>query len=1086
MPGEVTISVLITDLVGSTELSTRLGPDGADQLRRDHFASLRQAVAATGGREVKNLGDGLMVVYPSVTAVVEGAIALQQAVDRANRLNGTLLEIRVGLAHGDAVHDDDDYFGAPVVEAARFCAAAVGGQILAADLVRALQRGRDESRFRSVGALQLKGFPEPIETIEIRWAPRPVTDVEIPFPAALRHRRDFPVVGREAEQQRLADAVEAARRGDGPALVLVSGEPGIGKTTVVGEVCLAAHAGGAIVLLGRCDEDLEVNYRPFVEAISHYVRHASEAVVVAMVSQHGRELVRLVPSLGARIAEPAAPMSDPEAERYLLFGAVTALLAEASAHQPLVLVMDDLHWADRSTLVLLKYVLSTAELAHVVVLATYRDTDLTPGHPLLAVLADLNRNPRVERMALDGLDHETVAALVRLSGSGGEEDLARAVYDETAGNPFFVTEVLLHLSESGLGGVGLPDTVREVVARRVRRLGPAAERLLATAAVIGREFDLDVLTGVVEDTRESEAIDLIEGATAAQLVSELPGRPDRYQFTHALTQHTLHDDLSSARRRRIHRRVAEVLEERVAKSGEDRVAELARHWYEGGGPDDWSRVLDHVCRAGERALDDLAPDEAERWYLRGLELIDRQAAAAPHGQLRAEVLIGLGEAQRRVGDPAFRQTLLAAADLARAVGDADRLARAVLANTRGFASAIGRVDRERVAALEAALDLAAPASSERALILAWLALEHGYDSELEARRRWVGEALAIARRLDEGSTLARLALPASEALRNPATLAARRAMLHEALEAASRGDDPATRFWVTDAVMVTDIEAGDWPAARERLEVVRRLAAAVGEPSMTWVARWTDAVDALRSGDHGRAEQLAFEAYELGVQAGQADATAIWGGQLIAIRWVQGRLGELVDVIGQAAHDNPNLVAFRAALASALCACDRRDEAATVLAESAGVAFADVHDDAVELTTLVWFARVAVHLGATDAAAHLYDRLAPWHAQVSYSGATIEGSVAHELGALATVLGRDDDAERHFAEALALHQLMDDPFHVARTQLGLAELLTRRSGPEVAARVRELIESSAMMAERQGFAGLVRRAAALRAQLPAT
>ena len=276
------VTVLFTDLVSSTELASELTIGAGDELRRAHFSALRQAVAASGGTEVKTLGDGLMVVFPIASAALSCAVSMQQSVDRDNANGERPLGLRVGLSAGEVTREADDYFGDPVIEAARLCARAVGGQILVADLVRAMAGRRSSHTFVPIGELELKGLPEPVETLEVGW--EPLGDAEaasrtIPLQSRFEIWPVTGVIGRDAEAAMLEDALKRVSAAEAREIVLISGEAGIGKTTLATQVARVAYEAGAVVLLGRCDEDLGVPYGPFVETLCHYVAHASEEVL---------------------------------------------------------------------------------------------------------------------------------------------------------------------------------------------------------------------------------------------------------------------------------------------------------------------------------------------------------------------------------------------------------------------------------------------------------------------------------------------------------------------------------------------------------------------------------------------------------------------------------------------------------------------------------------------------------------------------------------------------------------------------------------------------------------------------------------
>jgi len=399
----------------------------------------------------------------------------------------------------------------------------------------------------------------------------------------------------------------------------------------------------------------------------------------------------------------------------------------------------------------------------VMVAGIYRDSDLSRDHPLTALLADLHREQGGERLALTGLDAEDVVALLEAAAGHEMDEVGRALAEEitreTAGNPFFTTELLRHLVESGaivqgedgrwrligeVSKLGLPQSVREVIGRRVERLGADTRAALSAAAVIGRDFDLDLLLALVE-LPQMRLLDLLDEAVAASLLRESSERAGRFTFTHALVEHTLYEDLGRTRRTLLHRQIAEELEKQYGEEPGERLGELAGHWAAAVVSADADKAIRYARRAAERALEQLAPDEAARWYRQALELLG-QAPALDRSE-RCELLIGLGEAQRQVGNPDHRQTLLDAAVLAEEFGDTDRICRAVLANSRGWASQLNTVDSERVHALNAAAAALADDDPRRAAVLALLAAELHFAGEPDRCR-----ALAIEHACHRAST----------------------------------------------------------------------------------------------------------------------------------------------------------------------------------------------------------------------------------------------------------------------------------------------------------------------------------------------
>ena len=450
--------------------------------------------------------------------------------------------------------------------------------------------------------------------------------------------------------------------------------------------------------------------------MAHLVDHAPPGLLDEVLAVHGGVLARLGPGLAHLGDGSGGGSADPETARYLLFGAVLRVLQAAGGDHPVVLVLDDLQWADTPTLQLLGHLVGCDQELPVVVVATFRESEVSARQPLVDLLARMHREPGVTRLSLRGLDDVEILALIE-AGAGHPVDagglvLRDALARETDGNPFFVGELLRHLVDTGVvyqgdGGRwvvsgdlrdrGLPVSVREVIGLRVARLGGEAVRVLSVAAVIGRDFDLDVLSSA-SDTAEDGLLDLLDAAVESTLVVNVAG--ERYSFVHALVEHALYDALTPARRVRAHRRVAQAIEEVCGADPGPRVGELAYHWAQAATPADGFKAIGYARAAGDRALAQLAPAEALRWYEQALSLLERQ----PDDQrLRAALLVGLGNAQRQSGHPGFGMTLLAAARMAQRVGDTDTLIAAALANNRGFFSVMHKVDAERVAIIEAAL-----------------------------------------------------------------------------------------------------------------------------------------------------------------------------------------------------------------------------------------------------------------------------------------------------------------------------------------------------------------------------------------------
>jgi AAA ATPase-like protein len=361
---------------------------------------------------VKGLGDGIMATFAGAADAVDAAVAIQRAFDRHNRSASpaSRLDARVGISSGDVSFEDGDCFGAPVVEAARLCQAANGGQILVSQVVRLLVGSQAGYRFSGVGSLDLKGLPGPVDASEVAWAPE--VGLSIPLPAAIERAAAFRFVGRRTELERLAGAWKKALSGR-RTVVLVGGEPGIGKTRLMAETAQAVHPQGGVVLYGRCDEEPGLPYQPFAEALGRYVAACPAADLLDQLGPLGGEVTRLVPGLPSRVPGLDEPLrAEPETERYRLLEAVRDFMQGISQSAPVLLLLDDLHWAGKPTLLLLRHLLRAGEGDRLLVVATYRDSDVPRASPLAQTLADLRREADVERLSLRGLDEGETTAFI--------------------------------------------------------------------------------------------------------------------------------------------------------------------------------------------------------------------------------------------------------------------------------------------------------------------------------------------------------------------------------------------------------------------------------------------------------------------------------------------------------------------------------------------------------------------------------------------------------------------------------------------------------------------------------------------------
>jgi len=501
------------------------------------------------------------------------------------------------------------------------------------------QRAADVRLVLEAVASELRGSTKSLKQAVAAGMPLPPPPMLETRPGAIAF------VGRESELTQLEQVWTSATSGQRQ-LLLLAGEPGIGKTRLAVEFARGRADRAATVLAGRCDEEALVPYQPFVEALHWYVRVCPESELRAQLAAvgGGAELGPFISDLLRRVPDlPAPPAMHPEGQRYRLFETVSALLANASATRPILLVLDDLHWADKPTLLLLRHLVRSPDAASLCILGTYRESELARTHPLAEMLADLRREEAVTRLPLRGLDETQVRGLVSaFVGSDADPQLARLVTDSTDGNPFFVAEMLRHLTETGtlakLRGasspdvrafdprdLGLPEGVKEVIGRRLSRLSEACNHALRLAAVVGREFDLDVLE-VLGEVPVDSLLDTLEEGVRAQLVGEARGRAGRFTFLHALIRETLYGELTTIRRVRLHRRVGEAIEQLARGNPNPPLADLAYHFVQAASAGTADKAIDYAARAGDRAADALAHEEAARFYEMALQSLDFKAA----------------------------------------------------------------------------------------------------------------------------------------------------------------------------------------------------------------------------------------------------------------------------------------------------------------------------------------------------------------------------------------------------------------------------------------------------------------------------
>ena len=864
----------------------------------------------------------------------------------------------------------------------------------------------------------------------------------LPLPAALARGHRSPLVGREGALAALRNEWEAARTG-ARRLVLLAGEPGIGKTRLAGDFARAAFAGGATVLYGRAQEDALAPYQPLAEALHPYVAACSQAQLDAHAGTLAPDLARLVPDR-TRALPAQDDTRDPAGARYRLFEAVAALLGAAARVRPLLLVLDDLHWADRSTALLVSH-LAAGEPAPLMILATYRDTEIDAAPRLAELIVELRREDRLARLALEPLAEADVAGLVAAwLGPDVPPELAGVLAAETAGNPFFLEELLRHLGEAGtidVVSLGVPEGVKEVLTERLRRLGAETRSALELAAVAGREFAFELLLAAGDLEREP-LVAALDAALAAHLVREVPRQPGRYAFAHALVREAIYEALPAGRRALLHGRIAVALEASAAAD-----AELAHHFAQAGVAAGMTeRAVEYAERAGRSAMTQLAYEDAAEHYERALPLAGAR-------ERRCALLLALGEARLRAGDvPGSRESFTAAATLAIELGAAESLAQAALGRSGLGVTVLGH-DPETVELLERALAaLPAEQSALRARLLGRLAIEI-YHASVSRRERLSADAVQLARAAGVSGPVIDALSARHVALWSPPHLQARHDLADEMVALAGRAGDRERALQGRNWRVLDQLESGDIDTAEREIGEHGRLADELRLPGYQWWTPMWQAMLAILRGRFGEGERLGAAAVEIGHRAGDRVADLFAWIQATYLTYEREAPAPPPDV-----PDRIAVVAVQSALRSDLpllyAEAGRIDEARRELDELAAGDFAAVASDMNRLASLAGLARGAAALADGARAEQLYQQLLPYRSRAVLigRGAVCLGPAELYLGIAALACARLDDAGQHLDAAAAWSEGLDARPWVAWAGASRAELLRARGDRAGAAR----------------------------------
>jgi DNA-binding CsgD family transcriptional regulator len=903
------------------------------------------------------------------------------------------------------------------------------------------------------------------------------------------------LIGREQELAALRASLDSALAGHVQSVIL-AGEPGIGKTRLVQAFSEEAAASGVAALWGRCHEPPGAPpYWPWLQILRGYAQGQDEQGLRAVLASGASDIAQIWPELRDRLPGLAAPsaLADPAQARFRLFDSVSEFWRKATARQPLLLIFEDLHWADIPSLRLLEFVSCEAAGSRALLIGTFRDTDVPSGHPLAATLAEVSRKSAVRRIRVTGLCIEETGRLVHAATRSKPSSTTTAfVQDRTGGNPLFVAEMARYLAQEGLLADGsnlpfhaqchIPEGIRAFIGIRLNRLSAATRRLLQEAAVIGQRFGIGVLRRVSEAASEEQVLAALDEALALRIVEE---RRDHgcYEFGHALIHGTLYQEIPTLERARLHQLVGAALERDHEHNLAPHLTLLAHHFHAALPIGEAAKAIAYAIRAAEQASTQLAHEEAVRWFTLALDPFDR-VVPLDEG-LRCQLLVQLGIAQAKSGHAVQAlETLAEAAGRARHVGAANELAQAAI-EFEAVAWRLGLPSTRALQLLDGSLErLGESDHLQRARAQSAMVRALVFAGKPDHARRLHQETLRLARRLGDPRTL-------EAALRNgfwlpwdPAVLEQLLADAHEAIALADRVGDRERVLDATAFRLHLLIATGDFEGFFTDLDRFSRLARELRQPFHEYHAACMRAAQALLAGRFADAEVLARDALEFGTRLPGLDASGAFGMQMFLRAHERGELLQFAPQIEEFVRTTPRENTWRPALA--LAELGRHREAAAELEQLGRQRFEAVARDSLWPICLAYLAQACTLIRDRAHAEDLYTLLAPWTGRNIVAGSLVVcyGPADRLLGMLSAVTQRWDRAERYFDAAIEMSGRLGAGPWLAHTQHQYAAMLLERGRRADRERASALLENAHRLAAALGMVALSGRMSQLRERFP--
>ncbi len=912
-------------------------------------------------------------------------------------------------------------------------------------------------------------------------------------------------VGRRQEMDQLKSALENALSGRGTLAMLV-GEPGIGKTRLAEEFAVYASLRGARVLTGHCFEgEVTLPYRPFIEAFQQYIKDRPDAELRGELGTGAPEVAKLVSEVRQRFPDiPQAQPLEADEERLRLHESIASFLGNASQSTPIVLVLDDIHWADKPSLLMMRYLARAIVGQRILILGAYRDVELDRTHPLAEVMAKLRQETQYRRVLIRGLPESDVLGLLESVESSeetaaGRQALAAALYQETEGNPFFIREVLTHLIEEGKlvheGGhwrshvstveeLGIPEGVREVVGRRLSRVSEECNRMLTLASTMTGGFSWEELKAVA-DVGDAELIELVEEALAAQLIQERKGgQAGMYDFTHALIRQTLYGELSTPRRVVLHRQIGNALEAFYGAGVDAHLSELAHHFYQAAPGGDVDKAIEFAKRAGDRAVEQLAYEEATQHYelaLQAFELKDVRDDDQHYG-----LLVAAGTAYTKASLPRPAVAYLNdAMEIALQAGDPDQVARTAILLTDATVRESVESRSADLELLSKGLDAVGPEESELRSRLLSRRARYLIAGPPEERLAMAREAEAMAERLGENLALVEALNTIEQILRT--TFSAERdaelqAVQERWLQAAEQEQDESQMLYARQSSFLSKAVIGDIEGFRREAEETVKLADRMRQPAFSAWRPVFSASLALLKGRWDEALDHFSQSWPVAVRMRSPGYFAATSAQIFEALRCRGQLDQLEEQTIRGVRLNPDLPGYHASVPVLMFEIGKPEEARDWYAKLFDLDLERVPGGVPSIVAHCAFA--ARRLSDASRSEYLYQLGERFRGrQLNVGGAVFVGAAERALGMLAATLGRYDDAVRDFEAALEFDRKLDAPPYLAMTQYEYALTLHERDAPGDAERAFELVNEALPVFEELGMPNDVQRAVTLKMQL---